>query len=574
MNYYKSNKTVILLIDLFSMILSFTIVFAIRFTELMKSIGNFELVSMYVAFFLVEGLLYILVFLIRTKPRLERESYKEIWYDVIEQQVIFMIVYLLLFFIFQKSNIISRIVVGLFFVGNVTIDGIGRLVYRNYCVKRTYHNSAVESRSFENVSSDVTQKSREYINEDIGELSPFIKHIYVCGSKNLGQYGGFESFMMNLLQQHADQKNIKYHVACKRNGDGCMDISMFPGAVRINENEFTYCNADCFFIDVNTRLGAGQAIDYDIKALRWCCEHIEKNHIQYPIVYILANRIGPFETGLVRRIHKAGGKVYQNPDGHEDWRQKWNLLIKRYWKFSEKIMVRNADLVICDSKNIESYIKAEYSQYYPETVWIPYGSVIPEKVLADDDPKYTNWLMNHELKDGQFYISVGRLVPENNFEIMIREFMASNTKKDFAIICTEEPKLMAELQQKLHFENDKRIKFVGTVYDQELLTKIRVNAYGYLHGHSVGGTNPSLLEALGTTKLNLLYNVGFNREVAEEGALYWFNDEGELASLINMADQMSLEQLNEMGKKAKQRVSEVYSWENVGQQYFNVFCRQ
>ena len=66
-----------------------------------------------------------------------------------------------------------------------------------------------------------------------------------------------------------------------------------------------------------------------------------------------------------------------------------------------------------------------------------------------------------------------------------------------------------------------RIKFVGTVYDQELLKKIRENAYAYFHGHTVGGTNPSLIEALGSTDLNLLVNVGFNKEVAEDSALYW-----------------------------------------------------
>ena len=76
-------------------------------------------------------------------------------------------------------------------------------------------------------------------------------------------------------------------------------------------------------------------------------------------------------------------------------------------------------------------------------------------------------------------------------------------------------KFLNELEEKLHFKSDKRIKFVGTVYDQELLKKIRENAYAYFHGHTVGGTNPSLIEALGSTDLNLLVDVGFNKEVAE-----------------------------------------------------------
>lgn len=117
------------------------------------------------------------------------------------------------------------------------------------------------------------------------------------------------------------------------------------------------------------------------------------------------------------------------------------------------------------------------------------------------------------------------------------------------------------MDKKLHYKLDKRIKFVGTVYDQELLMKIRENSYGYFHGHSVGGTNPSLLEALGATKLNLLYDVGFNREVAEDAALYWSLDEGNLAKLIDIADKLPEEKIEELGKRAKRRIQEEYSWE-------------
>ena len=112
-------------------------------------------------------------------------------------------------------------------------------------------------------------------------------------------------------------------------------------------------------------------------------------------------------------------------------------------------------------------------------------------------------------------------MPENNYETMIREFMKSRSPRNFAIITNVNDRFLEELEQKLHFRADPRIRFVGTVYDQELLMKIRENAYGYFHGHEVGGTNPSLLEALGSTDLNLLLDVGFNREVAQDGALYW-----------------------------------------------------
>ncbi len=255
-------------------------------------------------------------------------------------------------------------------------------------------------------------------------------HVYCCGAKSIGLYGGYESFILNLLHQHQYNKNIKYYVACKANGEGCMDLSQLPGAVAINSSEFIYCNAHCFMIKVPEKIGAAQAIYYDIMALRWCCEHIKKNHIENPIVYILASRIGPFEKRYVKMIHAAGGKVYQNPDGHEDWRAKWGPLIRKYWKVSERFAVKNADLVVCDSKSIEEYIQKEYHKYNPRTTFIAYGSNVKPSILRDDAPQYVDWLSKNELKDRNFYTIVGRFVPENNFETIIREFMLSDSQKE------------------------------------------------------------------------------------------------------------------------------------------------
>lgn len=419
----------------------------------------------------------------------------------------------------------------------------------------------------------VKKKSKLHYFDKITEHSnENIKHVFIIGSKSIGLYGGFESFVMNLFQQHENNKAIQYHIACKANGSGFMDIKKLPGAVRIDDDEFTYCNAHCVLIRVPEIIGSAQAIYYDIKALKWACKYIEKKHIHFPIVYILASRIGPFEKKYVNKIHKAGGYVYQNPDGHEDWREKWSAPIRKYWKLSERLAIKNADLVVCDSKSIELYIRKEYSKYEPKTTFIAYGSYINHSSLTDDNSKYTSWLASHNLKDRQFYTVVGRFVPENNFETIIREFMRSNTDKDLAIITTNNDKLQKIIDQKTCFKQDKRIKFVGTVYDTELLTKIRENAYGYLHGHSVGGTNPSLLEAMGTTKLNLLYDVGFNREVAEDAALYWDKNEGNLAALINAVDIMSKEKIDELGERAKKRIKDEYSWRLIANKYEHLFC--
>ena len=157
---------------------------------------------------------------------------------------------------------------------------------------------------------------------------------------------------------------------------------------------------------------------------------------------------------------------------------------------------------------------------------------------------------------------------------MIREFMASDVKQDLVIITNvEKNKFYEELKQKTHFENDPRIKFVGTVYDAELLKYIRENALGYLHGHSVGGTNPSLLEALGSTRLNLLLDVGFNKEVGESGALYWGIKQGELRHVLESVAKLDQTQKDQLAKVAKQRIKQQYSWEKIVTDYENIFLR-
>ena len=141
-----------------------------------------------------------------------------------------------------------------------------------------------------------------------------VQHVYLVGAKSLGAYGGYETFVYKLTEYHQHKENIKYHVACKANGDGCMDENKFEGVTKINDHEFELHNAHCFKIDV-PQIGPAQAIYYDVAALKACCEHIRKNQIPHPIVYIMACRIGPFAGHFYKEIHKLGGTVYLNPDG-------------------------------------------------------------------------------------------------------------------------------------------------------------------------------------------------------------------------------------------------------------------
>lgn len=390
-----------------------------------------------------------------------------------------------------------------------------------------------------------------------------MRYVFLVGAKSLGVYGGYETFIDKLTEYHQSNPNIKYYVATKANGQG----AGVPDGVVWHGNRYIYHNADCFQIRIPEILGPAQAIYYDCMSLKKCIEIIKEEEIEKPIVYIMTCRIGPFFGQYARAIHKLGGKIYLNPDGHEWMRAKWSAIIRKYWKYSEKKMVLGSDLIVCDSVNIEKYIHETYNVV--NTTYIAYGAETRKSECPEE--KFEAWLNEKGLNKEEYYLIVGRFVPENNFETMIREYMASSSKKKLAIITNIDERFFNDLENKLHFSKDGRIKFVGTVYDQELLKKIREEAYGYFHGHEVGGTNPSLLEAMGSTKLNLLLDVGFNREVGEDAALYWTKQAEDLKNLIDQSELLSEEERSEFGKKSVNRIKSAYEWSIISDRYEEVF---
>ena len=187
------------------------------------------------------------------------------------------------------------------------------------------------------------------------------KNVFIIGSNGIpANYGGFETFVENLTYKKINN-NIKYHVAC----------------LAKNNEEFEYNNARCFNVNV-PNIGPAKAIYYDLVALRRAIKYIKKNKIKNTTIYLLGSTIGAFVGLYKNKIKKIGAKLYVNPDGCEWKRDKWNYFVKKYLKYSEKIMVKYADLVICDSVNIEKYIKEQYKKYNPNTTFIAYGSDIEE----------------------------------------------------------------------------------------------------------------------------------------------------------------------------------------------------
>jgi len=380
-----------------------------------------------------------------------------------------------------------------------------------------------------------------------------MQHVFIIGSRGLpAQYGGFETFVDQLVSHQVSSK-IQYHVACLSN-----DLAY---------QHFDYKGVDCFTIKA-PKLGPARVIAYDMMAISYALKVIKKQGITQPIFYVLGNTIGAFVAPFARKIHKMGGKFYINPDGLEWKRAKWAKPIQAYLKYSEKIMTRHADLVISDNPGIESYIKEAYP--WSKTTYIAYGTDLSPTSLTSQDRKVREFYQKWQTQEKNYYLILGRFVPENNYETAIREFMTSSTKRDLVIICNHEGNpYFEELRARTGFDQDPRVKFVGTVYDQDLLKYIRKEAFAYIHGHEVGGTNPGLLEALSQTDLNLVLGVSFNQTVAKDTAQYWTKETGNLAHLINQVD--SLEDVSEWGQRAKANMKQNFTWEKIVGEYEELF---
>lgn len=387
-----------------------------------------------------------------------------------------------------------------------------------------------------------------------------MNHVFIIGCKGVpARYGGFETFTDNLVSRKKSKK-IQYHVACMSEDKN-------------SQEEFNYYDAKCKRIYV-PNIGPAKAILYDLKSMQWALKTIKEQKLESGYIYILGCTVGPLINIFANQFKSINFKVYLNPDGHEWKRDKWSYPIKQYFKLAEKEMVKSADLTICDSISIEEYVNELYSKYSPATTYISYGSDLIKSKLQHDNYKVETFLKSFSIYERNYYLVVGRFVPENNYETIIREFMNSDTNRDLVIITNyQNNDFFDKLKETTNFNKDKRIKFVGTVYDAELLKYIRENAFAYIHGHSVGGTNPSLLEAMGSTKLNLLYNVGFNREVAQDAALYWNKESNNLSKLINKVDSMSENNRDSFYEKGQEVIRQRYSWDKIVSEYESLFLK-
>lgn len=248
--------------------------------------------------------------------------------------------------------------------------------------------------------------------------------------------------------------------------------------------------------------------------------------------------------------------VATHVDGLEWKRTKWSGTGRRYYRAAEAMAVRWSDALIADAHGIQDYYRDRFGA---ESVFIPYGAPI----LASTD---TTKLAEAGYEPGGYHLVVARFEPENHVHLAVEGYRRSRADKPLVVVGSAPYADAYTARVKELAGDDPRITFLGGVWDQDLLDALYAGALTYVHGHSVGGTNPSLLRAMGAGASVLAYDVNFNREVLGTDAGRYFADAAELAERIEAAE-ADPSAAADRGAAARKRAAERYVWDDVATAY-------
>lgn len=252
------------------------------------------------------------------------------------------------------------------------------------------------------------------------------------------------------------------------------------------------------------------------------------------------------------RNKKTSAKIVTNMDGMEWKRSKWNAIVKKVTRFSEKLAVRYSHTLIADNVGIQNYFSSTYA-YKQRITYLPYGAEIvdrfDEQILGE-----------FSLTSKDYFLVIARMEPENNIEMMIQGYLNSGVDHPLVIVGGLNTKFAKQLLQA--YGREKKICFAGAVYDKKKLDALRHFSRAYLHGHSVGGTNPSLLEAMACSCFILSHRNEFNGSVLNQNALY-FESASELTNVILNMDVVQAEQIFSYKNNNLEEIRTKYNWNHV-----------
>jgi rhamnosyltransferase len=369
--------------------------------------------------------------------------------------------------------------------------------------------------------------------------------IAIIGSRGIpAKYGGFET-IVEAVAPRLVEKGWNIFVSC----EGTRDSS----------KPAVYKGVNLFYFPIRPFFRIIYEVLYDVYSLA-------KSSLMCHCVYMLGYGAGLFF--FVPKLFRK--KLVVNVDGLEWKRDKFNRLEKFILLTSERAAVTFADVIVADSREIKKYIERRYKK---EAVYITNGVDAPQ-VQKRDEQKLSSQSFVKEtaaLLPNGYWLAVARLEPENNIHVMVQAFLKSKSRKKLIIIGNFSSKKYRNRVLSVLRENNagQRVILTGAIYDLSVLNMLRQNCFAYIHGHSVGGTNPTLLEAMSMKNIIIAHDNEFNREVGEQTMLYFRNADDLVETIEKMENKP--DSFVPLKEAAYSRVLSNYSWTAIVEEYDRLF---
>lgn len=360
------------------------------------------------------------------------------------------------------------------------------------------------------------------------------KKLAIIGTVGVpAKYGGFETLAEYILEDMVREFDVT--VFCEKASYSGRKISSYKGA------ELKY---------IPLKANGSQSVLYDILAI---VRSFTSNDFLL-VLGVSGTVILPFIRPFIK------GKIITNIDGLEWQRDKWGKKTQRFLKWSERLAVKYSDLVISDNFYIKEYVTEEYAA---SSLLIAYGG---DHVTKEAKSK---WVKQYPILNEDYAFTVCRIEPENNLDMIIHAYLSSKQVMPYLIVGNWEA---SEYGKKLRdkYMSEKKLRLLDPIYDQSELNALRSNCRIYLHGHSAGGTNPSLVEAMYLALPIIAYGVSYNLATTNHMALY-FRSSADLTQILNDVSDKDLE---EMSIKMKDYAEKNYLWRDISLKYVEAIKNQ